>query len=117
MGIVSLDIIALVGTLRYVRHTVFQKSIVALCKRGVVIAERTVTNLLARYEELVALRLTEQARLHERLIAQGHVILALDTLAGMLLSSKSGREDVFSSAMPKREERRKRGRLCRRTHS
>jgi hypothetical protein len=51
-----------------------------LCKRGVVIAERTVTNLLARYEELVALRLSDQARVRERLTTQGHVILALDGL-------------------------------------
>ncbi len=51
-----------------------------LCKRGVVVAERTVTNLLARYEELLALRLSDQARLREHLAAQGHVILALDGL-------------------------------------
>jgi hypothetical protein len=51
-----------------------------LGKRGVAIAERTVTNLLARYEELVALHLSDQTRLHERLVTQGHVILALDGL-------------------------------------
>jgi hypothetical protein len=51
-----------------------------LCKRGVAIAERTVTNLLARYEELVTLHLTDQMRLRERLTTQGHVILALDGL-------------------------------------
>lgn len=51
-----------------------------LCKRGVVIAERTVTNLLARYDELVTLHLTDQTRLRERLTSQGYVILALDGL-------------------------------------
>jgi hypothetical protein len=51
-----------------------------LAKRGVVIAERTVTNLLARYDELVTLHLADQTRLRERLTAQGHVILALDGL-------------------------------------
>jgi hypothetical protein len=60
--------------------TAFQKCIVALCKRGVIIAERTVTNLLARYEELVTLHLTDQTRLRERLTSQGHIILALDGL-------------------------------------
>jgi hypothetical protein len=51
-----------------------------LSKRGVSIAERTVTNLLARYEELVTLHLTDQARLRERLVRQGHVILVIDGL-------------------------------------
>ncbi len=51
-----------------------------LYKRGVVIAERTVTNLLARYEELVSLHLSDQTRLCERLTSQGQIILALDGL-------------------------------------
>lgn len=38
------------------------------------------TNLLARYEELVTLRLRDQTRVCERLAAQGRVILALDGL-------------------------------------
>jgi deferrochelatase/peroxidase EfeB len=37
-----------------------------LGKRGVVLAERTVTNLIERYEELVALRLTDHHRLLRR---------------------------------------------------
>jgi len=52
----------------------------ALCDRGVLIAERTVTHLLQRYEELVALHLADQQRLHERFKEQGQVILALDGL-------------------------------------
>jgi hypothetical protein len=48
--------------------------------RGVVIAERSVTNLVYRYEELVALRLADQAHLRERLLRQGRVLLALDGL-------------------------------------
>ena len=44
------------------------------------IAERSVTVLLHRYEELVALRLGDPARLRERLRRQGGVILALDGL-------------------------------------
>jgi hypothetical protein len=47
---------------------------------GVALSERTVTNLLDRYEELVALRLSERARLRERLGEQGRVVLAIDGL-------------------------------------
>lgn len=43
-------------------------------------AERTVTNLLARYEELLALRLADTASLQERLVGQGRVVLGLDGL-------------------------------------
>lgn len=79
-GEFGLDIIALIGTLRYEMHRSVPEIHQKLCKRGVVIAERTVTNLLARYEELVTLHLTSQARIRERLTAQGQVILALDGL-------------------------------------
>jgi hypothetical protein len=79
-GEFGLDIIALIGALRYEMHRSVPEIHQGLCQRGVVIAERTVTNLLARYEELVTLRLSDQARLRERLTSQGHVILALDGL-------------------------------------
>jgi hypothetical protein len=52
----------------------------ALVGRGLAIAERSVTNLLYRYEELVALRLADQTQLHARLAQQEQVILALDGL-------------------------------------
>ena len=52
----------------------------ALCDRGVPIAERTVTHLLQRYEELVALHLADQQRLRERFKEQGQIILAIDGL-------------------------------------
>ncbi len=79
-GEFGLDIIALVGTLRYEMHHSVPEIHQELCKRGVIIAERTVTNLLARYEELVTLHLTNHTRLRERLAMQGHVVLALDGL-------------------------------------
>lgn len=79
-GEFGLDIIALIGMLRYEMHRSVPEIHQELCKRGVVVAERTVTNLLARYEELVSLRLSDQARVRERLTAQGQVILALDGL-------------------------------------
>jgi hypothetical protein len=44
------------------------------------ISQRTVTNLLDRYDELVAVAVTEDPRLQTRLAAQGRVILALDGL-------------------------------------
>jgi Transposase, Mutator family len=79
-GEFGLDIIALIGRLRYKIHQSVPEIHQELAKRGVVIAERTVTNLLARYDELVTLHLADQTRLRERLTAQGHVILALDGL-------------------------------------
>lgn len=66
--------------LRYQAHHSIPEIHQHLCKRGVSIAERTVTNLVARYEELVALHLTDQGRLRDLLVKQGHIILALDGL-------------------------------------
>lgn len=80
-GEFGLDVIALVGALRYAEHrSVPEIHQHLLLVRGVKIAERTVTNLIERYEELVALHLAEHARLHERLRKQGQVILAIDGL-------------------------------------
>jgi hypothetical protein len=52
----------------------------ALLERDVRIAQRTVTHLLHRYEELVALHLADETRLRDRLREQGRVIPALDGL-------------------------------------
>ena len=52
----GLDVIALIGALRYTQHRSVPEMHRDLCGRGVRIAERTVTDLLQRYEELVALR-------------------------------------------------------------
>src|SRR3954447_11023840 len=79
-GEFGLDVIALVGALRYSEHRSVPEIHRALRARGVVIAERSVTNLLYRYEELVALRLADQTRLRARLAQQEQVILALDGL-------------------------------------
>jgi len=79
-GEFGLDVIALVGALRYREHRSVPEIHRALLARGVVLAERSVTNLLYRYEELVALRLADQARLREQLARQEQVILALDGL-------------------------------------
>lgn len=79
-GEFGLDVIAFVGTLRYRDHRSVPEIHQALRAQQVVIAERTVTHLLARYEELMALRLADHTRLHARLSQQGQVILALDGL-------------------------------------
>jgi hypothetical protein len=52
----------------------------ALLARGVSITERSVTHLMQRYEELVALRMVDNSRLKEKLQKQGRVILAIDGL-------------------------------------
>jgi hypothetical protein len=79
-GEFGLDVIALIGTLRYQQQRSVPEIHRELHGRGLAIAERTVTNLLARYEELVAVRHADDPRLRERLIRQGRVILAIDGL-------------------------------------
>ncbi|GHP00433.1 hypothetical protein KSF_104800 [Reticulibacter mediterranei] len=79
-GEFGLDIIALVGTLRYTSHRSIPEIHQALCDRGVQIAERAVTHLLQRDEELIALKLSDQQRFRDRFKEQGQVILALDGL-------------------------------------
>ena len=79
-GEFGLDVIALVGTLRYTSHRSIPEIHQTLCDRGIRIAERTVTHLLQRYEELVALHLADQRRLQERFKEQGQIVLAIDGL-------------------------------------
>ncbi len=76
----GLDIIALVGALRYAEHRSVPEIHRHLVGRGLGIAERTVTNLLDRYDELLAVTLTDDRRLRTLLAAQGRVILAIDGL-------------------------------------
>jgi hypothetical protein len=77
-GEFGLDIITVVGQLRYGEHRSIPEIHQRLVQRGVSIAQRTVTDLLERYEELVALHLADEERLQERLVQQGQVILAID---------------------------------------
>jgi hypothetical protein len=76
----GLDVIALVGMLRHREHRSVPEIHAILRQRGVAIAERSVTNLLDRYDELLAVSLTEGERLRGLLASQGRVILALDGL-------------------------------------
>jgi hypothetical protein len=79
-GEFGLDVIALVGTLRYGQQRSIAQIHEELKRRGVTVAERTVTDQLYRYEELLALHLADQKRLQQRLQAQKQVILSLDGL-------------------------------------
>jgi hypothetical protein len=76
----GLDVIALVGTLRHAEHRSVPEIHRELVRRGVGICERTVTNLVDRYDELVALSLGSDARLRQVTAEQGRVILAIDGL-------------------------------------
>jgi hypothetical protein len=76
----GLDVIAWLGIQRYTAHQTIPELHQALRARGLDIAERTVTHLVQRYEELLALRLADAPRLRARLREQGRVLLALDGL-------------------------------------
>lgn len=76
----GLDVIALIGTLRYQQHRSVPEIHEQLLAREVVISQRTVSNLLDRYDELLALSLSDEQRLAELTREQGRVILALDGL-------------------------------------
>src|SRR5438105_8109068 len=79
-GEFGLDVIALVGTLRYQQQRSIPQIHEELVRRGLEVAQRTVTDQLYRYEELLALHLADQERLQERLAHQQQVILSLDGL-------------------------------------
>jgi mutator family transposase len=76
----GLDLIALVGRLRYTTRASVPEIHAELVRRGVVISERSVTNLLDRYDELVATAMTDPGRLRARLAEQGRAVLAIDGL-------------------------------------
>ena len=76
----GLDVIALVGALRYREHRSVPEIHGVLRTRGVGLCERSVTNLLDRYDELLATALADDRRLRAVLAHQGRVILALDGL-------------------------------------
>jgi hypothetical protein len=79
-GEFGLDVIALIGSWRFREHRSVPEMHQRLQARELVITERTVTHLMHRYEELVALRITDHERIKARLQKQGQVILALDGL-------------------------------------
>src|SRR6476646_2297315 len=74
----GLDVIALVGALRYREHQSVPEIHRGLRERGVAVCERTVTNLLDRYDELVATVVNEPRR--AALAVQGRAVLEIDGL-------------------------------------
>ena len=76
----GLDVLTVVGRCRYAEHRSVPEIHHELTRRGVVLAERTVTNLLDRYDELRALSTADPRRLGRLLGDQGRVVLALDGL-------------------------------------
>jgi len=81
-GECGLDLIALVGQLRFGQHRSIPEIHQALQAREVRLAERTVTNLVHRYEELLALHMADPARLarHLQWRRPQRVVLAIDGL-------------------------------------
>jgi hypothetical protein len=79
-GEFGLEILALIGRWRYREHRSVPQMHQGLLERGVSITERSVTNLMHRYEELVALRMQDRERLRGQLQKQGRVLLAIDGL-------------------------------------
>lgn len=76
----GLDVIALVGALRYRQHRSVPEMHADLRARSLDICQRTVTNLLDRYDELLAVHLSDGRRLRRVLAKQGRVVLAIDGL-------------------------------------
>jgi len=76
----GLDVIAAIGHRRYRHHETVSEIHAYLREQNVVISERSVTNQLDRYDELVALSLQSSERLQTVFKKQGHVILAIDGL-------------------------------------
>jgi hypothetical protein len=76
----GLDVIALIGTLRHAEHRSVPEIHAALVRRGVLICARSVSNLLDRYDELLALACADVGRLRRITAKAGRVILAIDGL-------------------------------------
>src|SRR5262249_25674786 len=76
----GLDVMTTVGRLRSAEHRSIPASHRELTRRGIPLAQRTVTNLLDRYDELRSLASADPKRLQPLLSAQRRVILAIDGL-------------------------------------
>lgn len=76
----GMDVLGLIGALRYGEHRSVPEIHEALRRRGVELCERTVTNLLDRYDELVALSVTDRGRIANITAQAKRVILAIDGL-------------------------------------
>jgi len=73
----GLDVLTGIGTQRYAHHSSLPTIHQPLVARGLAVAPRTVTKLLARSDELVALSWPDTARRRRLTQPQGRVLLAL----------------------------------------
>ena len=76
----GLDLIAYAGSLRYQEHRSVPQIHKALKEKGVNICQRSVSNVLDRYDELISVSLTDGNRIAKLLGSQKQVILAIDGL-------------------------------------
>ena len=76
----GLDVIATIGRLRHAEHRSITEIHAELVRRGVSICVRSVACLLDRYDELLALSLSNPTRLRRVVAEAGRVILAIDGL-------------------------------------
>ena len=74
----GLDVLALAGALRYQDHRSVPQIHQQLQQRGLCISQRSVSNVLERYEELVSVSLNNAQRLKAIMGQQQQVIIALD---------------------------------------
>lgn len=74
----GLDVIALCGALRYGQHRSVPEIHQQLRQQGICVGQRSVSHLLERYEELLALGLSNKQRLQEIVSGYKRVILAID---------------------------------------
>lgn len=73
-------LIAYVGSLRYQEHRSVSQIARALEEKGVNICQRSVSNVVDRYDELISVSLTDSNRIERLLDTQKQVILAIDGL-------------------------------------
>lgn len=76
----GLDLIAYAGSLRYQEHRSVPQIHSSLEQKGVNICQRSVSNVLDRYDEMLSVSLTDPDRLKKLLGSQKQVILAIDGL-------------------------------------
>ena len=76
----GLDVLAHVGNLRYSQHRSTTEIHAALTGRGLLLAARTVTRLLDRFDELRALNAADPRRLRPLLLPRQRVVPAIDGL-------------------------------------
>jgi hypothetical protein len=76
----GLDLIAYVGSLRYIEHRSVPQIHKTLRQQGVNICQRSVSNILDRYDELISVSVTDKNRIEKLLGDQKQVILAIDGL-------------------------------------